>query len=191
MLPAKSATAPLASCAPSLENVCGAGTVAGFTPEPVLPSLSAGSPLAANETVTESLYQPPSPAKSGARSAPAVGALGAVSSTTTALEAADGVDSLPSADAITRYVHVPSPSAAPAVNAYSALVSPLATVLQPPFEFSCCSVYVRPGRNGDASQFSENTPLLFGVEPLESCGAPGVAGAASVTVKTRPRSFCR
>src|SRR5947209_19015690 len=58
----------------------------GSTPLPGLPSERAGSPLAAKVTSTPSLYQPPLPAKSGARSGLALGALGAVRSTTTGSE---------------------------------------------------------------------------------------------------------
>ena len=88
-LPALSATVPLAVCVPLVSNVWGALSDAGLVPLPALPSASAGSPLAANDTVTPSLYQLPFPAKSGGRVASARGAFGAVLSTTTGVESGE------------------------------------------------------------------------------------------------------
>ena len=61
-LPTTSATVPPTVCEPFVARTCAAVIVAASTPEPALASGRAGSPFAANDTVTESRYQPPSPA---------------------------------------------------------------------------------------------------------------------------------
>ncbi len=60
-LPTTSATVPPTVCEPLVARTCAAVSVAASTPEPALPSGNAGSPFAANDTVTVSRYQPPSP----------------------------------------------------------------------------------------------------------------------------------
>ena len=64
---------PLTTVVPVSEISCGAGTEAGFNPEPGLPSGSAGSPPSAKLTSTPSRYQSP---HAGARSAVKTGAAG-------------------------------------------------------------------------------------------------------------------
>jgi hypothetical protein len=93
-LPARSRTDPLAVCAPVEESVRAAGTDAGSTPEPALPSTSGGSPAPANVSTTESRCQP---ACSGARSGVIAGRAGSVRSTTTvAIPSAQAPRALPS-----------------------------------------------------------------------------------------------
>jgi hypothetical protein len=85
-LPARSRTIPPTVWEPVTAKVEAASTLAGSTPEPALPSSSAGSPAPAKESVTVSRYQPP---PSGARSGVMAGGAGSVRSTTTAAESGD------------------------------------------------------------------------------------------------------
>src|SRR6185437_546118 len=114
-LPALSATVPLATCEPLVENICGLLRVERSMPLPGLPSTRPGSPLSVNEAVTLSLYQPPLPLKSGARAALALGAAGGVLSTTTGEDAGEYsvVSPWVASSPRTRYSQVPSDSPVP------------------------------------------------------------------------------
>jgi len=98
-LPARSRTVPDTVCGPVVASVEGAGSVAGSTPEPALPSTSRGSPAPAKDSVTRSRYHPP---PSGAWSGVIAGGAGSVRSTITAADSSDQPPGAWPSDARTR-----------------------------------------------------------------------------------------
>jgi hypothetical protein len=100
VLPTRSATVRVT--VPAAVSVTGSATDAGSTPVPAVPSRSSGSPSSVVVRVTASRYQPPSPAKSGARSVAIDGACGADWSTTTGSDAGDHAVSTSPSTPLTR-----------------------------------------------------------------------------------------